>query len=62
MATPINDQSSTRLESISNQVYTVFGWRLQIIELRVYPVVHIDLFKGRMEEQNAKISFQGKSY
>ena len=36
MATPINHQSSKRLESIPNQVQTVFGWELKLIDLRVY--------------------------
>ena len=36
MALPINGQSTKRLESIPNQVHTVFGWELKIIDLRVY--------------------------
>ena len=33
---PINGQSSKRLEIIPNQVHTVFGWDLKVIDLRVY--------------------------
>ena len=36
MATPINSQSSKRLESIRNQVHTVFGWESKVIDLKVY--------------------------
>ena len=36
MATPTNGQSSKRLKSIPNQVHIVFGWKLKIIDLRVY--------------------------
>ena len=36
MATLINGQYSKRLESIPNQVHTAFGWKLKVIDLRVY--------------------------
>ena len=36
MATSINGQNSKRFESIPNQIQTVFGWELKIIDLRVY--------------------------
>ena len=36
MTTPINGQNSKRFESIPNQVHTVFGWELKIINLTVY--------------------------
>ena len=36
MTTPINGQNSKRFESIPNQVHTVFGWELKIVDLRVY--------------------------
>ena len=53
MATLINGQSSKRLESIPNPVYTVLVWELKIIDLTVYPKklqFHIENFKGRKEE------------
>ena len=34
MATPIDGQSSKSLESVPNQVHTVFGWELKIIDLK----------------------------
>ena len=36
ITTPINGQDSKRFESVSNQVHTVFGWELKIIDLEVY--------------------------
>ena len=36
MATPLNSQNSKRFENIPNQVRTVIGWELKIINLRVY--------------------------
>ena len=36
MATPTNGQISKRLEIMPNQVHTVFGWELKVIDLRVY--------------------------
>ena len=36
MTTSINGQNSERFESIPNQVHTVFGCKLKIIDLRVY--------------------------
>ena len=32
----INGQNSKRFENIPNQVHTVFGWELKIIDLRAY--------------------------
>ena len=32
----INGQNSKRFESIPNQVHTVFGWELKIIDFRAY--------------------------
>ena len=53
MATPIKGQNSKRLESIPNQVHTIFGWELITIDFGVYLkklLIHIENFKGRMEE------------
>ena len=36
MTTPINGQSSKWFESIPNQVYNVFGWELEIVDLGLY--------------------------
>ena len=53
MTTPIDGQNSKSFESIPNQVHTVFGWELKIIELWGVTqklLFHIENFKGRMEE------------
>ena len=36
MTMPINGQNSNRFASIPNQLHSVFGWQLKIIDLGVF--------------------------
>ena len=63
MTTPINGQNYEGFKSIPNQVHTVFGWGLNIIDLRVYLKIcyfHIESFKSRMEEYCRTQQFPSK--
>ena len=60
MTTPINVQDSKRFESIPYQVYTVFGWESSLGCISKTVISYRKFVESRIEEQNAKISFQSK--
>ena len=60
MATPINGQSSKRLESIPNQVHTEFGWELKIIDLGCTSKLLFHIENSKVEWKNRMPKFPSK--